>query len=168
MAYEKMADLGTDTVSALGGTNSKTGKPNPSQVEGYYLGARSVVTSTGASVIHVFQTPKGNEGVWGTKKLNDNLTRTVVGKMVLVKYKGKIKITGGKTQHTYEFFIDKSNAIEVDTLPEGNSIVEDEDMTDTDDSTDNTDDEDAAQTAALVAAERQAKVQALLNKNKSK
>lgn len=161
-----MTDLGTDTVTALGGKDTKTGKTNPTEIEGYYLGSRNVQTSNGPSVIHVFMTPKGNQGLWGTKKLNDNLNKSVIGKMVLVKYKGKVKIAGGKTQHTYEFFVDKSNVIEVDTLPEGD-VSADDDATyaDTDD---NSATEDDDQAAALLAAERQAKVQSLLRGNKSK
>jgi|ERR1019366_6978817 hypothetical protein len=119
MSYEKMTDLSTDNVTALGGVNSKTGEKNPLKVEGFYLGARNVQTTNGPSVIHVFQTAEGNQGIWGTKKLNDNLTKSALGKMVLVKYAGKIKIAGGKTQHTYEFFIDKSQAIDVSAASEG-------------------------------------------------
>lgn len=121
MAYEKLVDLGTELVSALGGTDNKTGKPNPTSIEGYYLGSKNVQTSSGPSVIHVFQTPKGNQGVWGTKKLNDNLTARVAGKMTLVEYKGKVKIAGGKTQHTYDIMVDKTNAIEVPRLEAGSS-----------------------------------------------
>ena len=113
MAYEKIKDLSTDTVFKLGGQDPKTGKPNPGQIEGYYLGSRAVQTSAGNAVIHVFQTPKGNEGIWGTKKLNDNLTRNVVGFMTLVVYKGKKKLSGGKTQHEYDMSVDKTNRIEV-------------------------------------------------------
>lgn len=164
MSYEKMTDLGTDKVYALGGVNSKTNEKNPLQVEGYYLGSRNVQTTNGPSVIHVFQTPKGNEGVWGTKKLNDNLNKSVIGKAVLVKYSGKVKIAGGKTQHTYEFFVDRDNTIAV------SEAAADEGFDDTDDSTGG--DTDAADesllTAQAEAQARQAKVQALLNKNKSK
>ena len=108
MAYEKINDLSTDTVFKLGGMDNKTGKPCPKQIEGFYLGSRPVQTSGGPAVIHVFQTSKGNEGIWGTKKLNDNLTRNIVGCMVNVVYKGKKKLTGGKTQHEYDMFVDRS------------------------------------------------------------
>jgi hypothetical protein len=116
MAYEKLTDLGTDQVFALGHGEGKQLK-----VEGYYLGSRTVTTSNGQSVIHVFQTPKGNVGVWGTKKLNDNLGGGTRGAMLLIEYKGKVKLQGGKTQHTYEFNIDRDNTIEVPRLSSGAS-----------------------------------------------
>lgn len=168
MGYEKMTDMSTDTVTALGGMNSKSNKSNPTQIEGYYLGSRNVATANGPSAIHVFQTAKGNEGVWGTSKLNNNLTKAVIGKKVKVVYKGKIKITGGKTQHTYEFFVDKTDVIEVDVLPEGQETLEAEEYS-TDDSTDTPEeDEETAAAELLAAAECKAKVQAMLNKNKTK
>ncbi len=150
MAYQKLADLGTDTVVALGFGEGKQAK-----VEGYYLGARTVNTANGESNIHVFQTPKGNLGVWGTKKLNDNLTNK--GVMTLVEYKGKVKLQGGKTQHTYEFMIDPDNTIEVAGLPEAPMVAEG-------------DDEENDQQSFDFAGQqnRTAAVQELLKRGKSK
>jgi hypothetical protein len=166
MGYEKIQDLSTDTVFKLGGQDPKTGKPCPTQIEGYYLGNRAVQTSAGNAVIHVFQTPKGNEGIWGSKKLNDNLTRNIVGCMTLVVYKGKKKLTGGKTQHEYDMSVDKSNRIEVSSdIP--NTYAEDEEDT-TEYESSGAYEED---TAALLAqqAEQKAKVEALLkNRNVKK
>lgn len=164
MAYEKVVDLGTDNVTALGGTDNKTGKPNPSKMEGYYLGSREVATSTGQSRIHVFQTPKGNQGLWGTKKLNDNLTPKVVGHMVLVEYKGKVKINGGKTQHTYNIFHDRDNKIEVVGSESAGNYIDSAEETDDTQISGDFQEEDTNQEAALVAAEQQAKVQAMLKK----
>lgn len=159
MAYQKLTDLGTDQVFALG-----IGEGKLSRIEGYYLGARSVTTSNGESNIHVFQTPKGNVGVWGTKKLNDNLGGNNRGVMTLIEYKGKIKLQGGKTQHTYEFMVDPDNTIEVTNLPSGNNTANVE-LTSEDDNNDGVD-EDFQQSAALAAAERKAKVEGMLNRNK--
>lgn len=163
MAYQKLTDLGTDQVFALGAGEGK--KP---RIEGYYLGSRTVTTTNGDSVIHVFQTPKGNEGVWGTKKLNDNLGASNRGVMTLIEYKGKIKLQGGKTQHTYEFMVDRDNTIEVTNLPSGSATAGVE-LTDADDNS-NDDAVEAefqqAQAAAASAAARQARVQGMLNKDK--
>src|SRR5665213_1974248 len=160
MAYQKLTDLGTDQVFALG-----IGEGKLNQIEGYYLGGRTVETANGPSVIHVFQTPKGNVGVWGTKKLNDKLGGSNRGVMTLVTYKGKIKLQGGKTQHTYEFMIDPDNIIEVTNLPSGNNTADVELTGEHEDSTDGVD-EDFQQSAALAAAERKAKVEGMLNRNK--
>lgn len=160
MAYQQLTDLGTDQVFALG-----VGEGKLSTIEGYYLGARTVTTSNGDSVIHVFQTPKGNQGVWGTKKLNDNLGGSNRGVMTKIDYKGKIKLQGGKTQHTYEFFVDLDNSIQVANLPSGTNTANIE-LTDANVDGNGGVDEDFQQATALAAAERKAKVDAMLNRNK--
>lgn len=162
MAYERVVDLSTDKVFALG-----EGKDKLSEIEGYYLGSRQVTTSNGPSLIHVFQTAKGNVGVWGTKKLNDNLTPPAMGNMMLVIYKGKVKIAGGKTQHTYEFNIDRDQRIDVPRLTVGAVPTESEEYGNNGEARQEEDEgvsEDMQQQLALAAAERQAKVQALLKR----
>lgn len=152
MAYEKLTDLSTDTVFALG-----EGPDKKRQIEGYYLGSRAVQTANGASVIHVFQTPKGNEGVWGTAKLNNNLNADIIGTMMLIVYKGKVKLQGGKTQHTYEFNIDRSQTIDVPRLTVGANQTEEPQLNE-----DGNEDLEEQ-----YSADRAAKVSALLNKNRS-
>lgn len=122
MAYQKVQDLSTDTVIRLGGVDTKTGSKNPGSIEGYYLGARVVETKGGSAVIHTFQTPAGNVGVWGTKYLNDTLPQ-VRGAMTLVNYLGKKSIpnSGGKTKHMYDIQRDLENTIEVSVLTESAS-----------------------------------------------
>lgn len=172
MAYEEMVDLGTDNVVALGGVNSKTGKPNPTEIEGRYLGARAVTTSNGPSVIHVFQTPTGSVGVWGTKKLNDNLPGSE-GYMLFIKYKGKVKIAGGKTQHTYSFGIDRADKTEVSRmLSTGTNKGSGTENSYADLESDNSDaaNEDTEAADALALLERKAqqkRLQDMLNKNKT-
>ena len=156
MAYQKLTDLAADTVVALG-----NGEGQQKSIEGYYLGARQVTTSNGPSNIHVFQTPKGNVGVWGTKKLNDNLGNSNRGVMTLVNYKTKVKLQGGKTQHTYDFMVDPDNKIEVSQLAEGFSpVVAEEEYG-------GVDDLEAAEIAFQAAsATKQTNVQQLLNKKR--
>lgn len=170
MAYEKVNDLGTDVVHKLGGTD-KNGKPAPKQMEGYYLGSRPVVTSNGPAVIHVFQTPKGNEGIWGTKKLNDNLTVKLIGSMVLVQYKGKKKLTGGKTQHEYDISVDKSNTIDVvglDAAAEEDSADDFETAEDSELSNEEEPEDEAVLLAQQQSAEaRKQRVQSLLKGKKA-
>lgn len=168
MAYEKVNDLGTDVVHKLGGTD-KNGKPAPKQMEGYYLGSRPVVTSNGPAVIHVFQTPKGNEGIWGTKKLNDNLTVKLIGSMVLVQYKGKKKLTGGKTQHEYDISVDKSNTIDVVGLDASTEDSTDgfEAAGEEEESFEEPEDDTALVAQQLSAEARRQKVQSLLKGKKA-
>lgn len=170
MAYEKLADLSTDTVYKIGGVDSKTGKPNPIEIEGYYLGSRTVPNNNGGtSAIHVFQTPKGNIGAWGTADLNSKLGSVALGTQTLVEYKGKRKLTGGKTKHMYDVSVDKNNTVDVPKLTAGaaNDVVEYADDSETDDDTvDSADDVD--QNLAAAAAKRQADVQALIKRNKTR
>jgi hypothetical protein len=176
MAYEKVKDLSTDTVVKIGGVDSKTGKKNPTQMEGYYLGSRVVQTNNGESRIHVFQTPKGNIGVWGTKDLTDKLSQVIPGTMVLVEYGGKRNLKGGKTLHTYTVSQDKTNILDIETLPAGSETAGDESYGSVDDDyigsdDDSADDEDTQQAAALLVAEQKAKaakVQEILNRGKAK
>lgn len=171
MAYEKVVDLSTDTVVKLGGVDNKTNKPNPTSMEGYYLGFRSVKSDTGTSLIHVFQTPKGNQGVWGTADLNSKLGTIALGTQTLVEYKGKKKLAGGKTKHMYDVSRDPENVIDV---PKSASTVTSSYADDEDDRAESEDYEsdyetaEVAQTQALAAAERKAAVMAKLNANKSK
>lgn len=168
MAYEKVADLSTETVVKIGGVDSRTNKPNPTRLEGYYVGSRGVTTQNGPATIHVFQTPKGNVGAWGTKDLNDKLGQVSPGTMTLVEYKGKKRLAGGKSLHSYEVAQDKDNTIEVSGTVAAAPADDYSDDSETSYSTEAADEDDNAQAMALAAAERKAKVEALLKKgNKS-
>jgi hypothetical protein len=157
MAYEKLTDLGTDKVFALG-----KGEDKIDSVEGYYLGSRQVTTGNGPSTIHVFQTVEGNIGVWGTKKLNDNLGNSVRGCMMLINYKGKVKLQGGKTQHTYEFNIDRGQTIPVSAGEQANAEFA---AADTGDDSTYSDDVQEVSAADLAAAKR-AKAEEILARAK--
>jgi len=177
MGYEKVTDLSTDTVVKIGGLNSKTGKANPTKMEGYYLGSRTVKSENGDSTIHTFQTPKGNEGIWGTADINSKLGQVRPGTMVLVQYKEKRKLAGGKTKYVYDVMFDVENTIPVfaalNNPPVGNEDG-DTGYSTGDEGSDYTtgaeeDESQDEQLQALEAARRQAqaeKVKALLNKNK--
>ncbi len=174
MSFKTVTDLDADTTIALGGYNKKTKKDNPTSVEGYYLGCRRVNSNkskTGYCNIYYFQTPKGNIGVWGKVDLDRKMQTVELGVMVRASFSKMVPTPNGDMyKYTVEF--DPDNTIEVSALPSGTNN-EDSGTTDDnsggDDTTDDTDtqaDEDALQAAALAAAERKAKVQALLNKGK--
>lgn len=174
MAYEEVQDLATDNVIALGGTNRKTGKANPSSIEGYYLGSRDVASSkskTGLAKIHVFQTAKGNVGVWGKTDLDIKMATVRVGTMTLAKF-DKMQATKNGEMYKYKVAVDKSNVIEVAGAVTGDAATDESDETyaagTAGEASDETEDDDAVQAAELARLERAARVQALLKKGSNK
>jgi hypothetical protein len=178
MGFKEVSSLDADVTIALGKINKETGKPYPKQAEGYYLGNRKVENKRGESTLHFLQTPKGNLGIWGTTDLNRKLQQVGVGVMVRITSTGT-KPTPNGDMYTYKVETDKANTIEVETLSAGavdSGNEESDDEGYSDDSGDGTEegsgfDEDAAQAAALVAAEqaaKKAKVQEILARGKAK
>lgn len=112
MAFQEVTSLDATTVIALGKTDKKTGKPYPKTIEGYYLGNRKVDGKLGESTLHVFQTQKGNVGVWGTTDLNKKLSSVPVGTMSKAEFTGMTPTPRG-AMHTYKVMKDSDNTIEV-------------------------------------------------------
>lgn len=175
MARQKVASLDADNVIALGGTrvDKKTGKTvnNPTSIEGYYLGARKVQSTTGESTLHFFQTANGNVGVWGKTDLDKKLGTIEKGVMAYVQFTGKKKVPRG-SMYTFSVEFDPDLSIPVSGLELASDSGADEvteDVIDSDDDAVNfseeaeasSDDEDSAAEAA-AAADRAAKVQAML------
>lgn len=182
MAFKEIASLDADNVTPLGGLNRKTGKANPKSKEGYYLGNRKVESKkskTGFALIHYFQTPKGTEGVWGKTDMDRKLASVTPGTMIRVSF-DKMQATPNGEMYKYKVEVDSENTIEVATGSSGSAdnyssaSNDDEDggtssysaANEEEDEENNYEAEEAVQAAALNAAERKAKVQALLNKNK--
>lgn len=171
MSFKEVSSLDAEVTVALG-KKDKTGKPYPKQAEGYFLGSRTVENKRGESKLHFLQTAKGNLGIWGTTDLNRKLGSAPVGAMVRITSTGT-KPTPNGDMYTYKVEVDADNAIEVNTVSASDQDREElavvgldpEDVGFTEDEADEDDD----QAAALAAAERAAKVQALLrNSGKSK
>lgn len=117
MAFVTVTDLSCDTTVSLGGSNRKTGKKNPTQVEGYYLGRKKVEDTkkkSGFSYIHVLQTPNGNLGVWGKTNLDQKLENVAFGTMIRATHVGMQPTKNGE-MYTYKVEVDKDNTIEVST-----------------------------------------------------
>lgn len=174
MAFKEVTSLDCDVVVALGGFD-KNDKPNPKTIEGYYLGKREVKGDQGTSTIHVFQTPKGNVGLWGAADSNSKLSGVVLGTMVQVEFKEKKKLTGGKTKKIYTVRHDPDNTIEVAAQAEDaqdfGSTSEDIENADAgggyeEETVEEVEETPAPQVQAKSAAERKAAVQALLNRKK--
>ena len=189
MGFKDVLDLDADVTVALGGRDKKTGKPNPTKVEGYYLGAKKVeskLARSGYSFIHIFQTPKGNIGVWGKTDLDRKMGNVTPGVMVRVTHTGTTPTPRGE-MHKYRVEFDADNSIEVN-IASGNDtpaeeIAEEEVTSFADDGVEETDagDEEQAldeappvratplkQVAATPDAVRQAKVKALLANGRAK
>ncbi len=171
MAFKVVASLDADIVYALGKRNKTTGKTDPDQIEGYYLGNRTTEGGKfGPSKLHFLQTPKGNVGVWGKSDMDKKLGVVTPGTMVRISTNGTRETKFG-TQQVYKVEEDKTNSIEVD-ISESAPAYDDGGDTDSNDYHSGSDDnDDDVQNAALLAAERAAKaakVQELLNKNKRK
>lgn len=178
MAFEQVVDLSPDNVIALGGFNKKTRKDNPTSAEGYYLGSRRIADNKkndGIGYIHVLKTPRGDLGVWGKTDLDRKLLGTTPGVMVRITFDRMVPTPKGE-MYKFKVEVDKDNVIEVANLVQGSSDAgaqdtgyDDSNVSEgTDGYQENDDsDDDASQAAALAAAERQAKVQALL-RNKGK
>jgi hypothetical protein len=184
MAFKQLADLDADVTYALGGRDKKSGKANPTSIEGYYIGFRQVPSpksKTGFAALHIFQTAKGNVGVWGKTNLDNKLGRVTPGLMTRVTFTG-MKETKNNPMYTYSVEVDEENSIDVGTPPEASSAVDEDQAADRDYSEDDYPDSDdgeetpmdevpparAAASARPVARqsspESRAKVQALLNK----
>lgn len=180
MAFKEVNDLSCETIS-LGGVNKATGKPHPKQIEGYYLGKRQVEDKkkkkSGFSYIYVFQTAKGNLGVWGKTDLDRKMGSAEVGAMTRVTQNGTTPTPNGP-MYKYKVEIDSENTIEVldansasgeaeeATSNAGGYADEEESSLDDDGALDEViPSAPARRAAAAVApdAARQAKVQALLN-----
>lgn len=181
MAFKEVQDLGCDATVKLGGVDKKTGKKNPTQVEGYFLGTREIdskFSRTGKAALHVLQTPKGNVGVFGKTDLDRKMNAVTPGTMIRITQKGSVPTNKGNDMLKFTVEVDEDNRIEVGGIAEQNESEGYEGGDEgTDEAEENDDiDMDTVMVAAasntsganLTAAERAKRVQALLNKNKSK
>ncbi len=186
MAYESIQDLDADITVSLGGINKKTGKKNPSQVEGYYLGNRKVDSKKdkkGFAYIYFFQTQNGNLGVWGKTDLDRKMAQVTPGTMTLIKQSGTVATPNGE-MYKFTVAVDSENTIAVnfpkadspDNTADGTTSYATDDDGATDDDLDDAPPADEppppraaapARPASAPDAARQAKVQALLNRNRA-
>jgi hypothetical protein len=189
MAFKEVTDLNADNTVAIGGMNRKTGKKNPSSIEGYYLGSRKVESKkakTGFAYIHVLQTAKGNVGVWGKTDLDRKILAVSPGTMIKAEHVGMVATPNGE-MYKYKVFQDADNTIEVSgqstdgvEASEGGEEVElprnslsdgyDSEETELEDEESFGAEEEIDLSAVRASLDRaaanKARVQALLNKNK--
>jgi len=184
MAFKTIQDLDADTTISLGGINKKTGKKNPTKVEGYYIGTRTVDSKKdkkGYAHIYFFQTQTGMLGVWGKTDLDRKMRQVTPGVMTLITQTGTVSTPNGD-MYKFTVAVDSDNTIEV-ALPDPSSNNDATEETSYAASNDEGEEEEEAaaeldepvaprasapaRPATAPNAERQAKVQALLSRNRS-
>lgn len=175
MSFTEVISLEADVTYSLGKLNKKTGKKDPSSVEGYYIGKREVDTKLGKSLIHFFKTKTGNVAVWGSTNLNHKLAGIGIGTMTKVDFVG-MKPTPRGEMRSFKVAQDKANFIEVAVEYSEPSLDEDGNEDDngysnngTEEDADPEDEEsEESPLAASSTQPRRQTVQELLNSRKAK
>lgn len=185
MGFQEVTSLDADNTVALGGMNRKTGKKNPTSVEGYYLGSKKVDSKkakNGFAYIHILQTAKGNLGVWGKTDLDRKILTVTPGTMIRATHVGMQETPNGE-MYKYKLEQDPDNSIPVLAATSVNQNIQETNQSDeeyvatsnsafqeaeTTEEDEGFDDVDALVAAQQEAAARKAKVQAMLAKQKSK
>jgi hypothetical protein len=132
MGFKEINSLDADVITALGGVNKKTGKPNPTRMEGYFLGSREVeskMSKTGTAKIHFLETSKGKVGIWGKTDLDRKLKQVTPGIMVRITQDGKVNLPGKQPMYKFRVEVDAENTIEVAAQEE--SSVQSEEYSET-------------------------------------
>lgn len=172
--FKEVLDLNPDTVISLGGKNKKTGKPNPTSIEGYYLGKRAIEDrkkKSGKSYIYVFQTAQGSVGVWGKTDLDRKMLTATPGQMMRASFDRMVETPNGD-MYKYKVEFDDSNTIEVAATIESNEqegYSDDADFNNqesTDSEAEAYEQEELEAAATQLSAEKKAKVEAILNKGR--
>lgn len=127
MAFKEVQDLDCDTTISLGGHNKKTGKPNPTTVQGYLIGSKdtpSKKAKNGIAKLHILQTAKGNVGVWGKTDLDRKMAAAQAGAMIRITQNGSVPTPNGD-MYKFKVEVDTENTIEVN-LPNTKASTENE------------------------------------------
>ena len=173
MAFKEVSDLSADTTIALGGFNKKAKKDNPTQVEGYYLGNRSIPDrkkKNGMSYLHFFQTSSGNVGVWGKTDMDRKLLAVTPGTMTRVTFDRMVDTPNGE-MYKYKVAVDSDNTIEVAStnLSTGSGANSGTTTGETwHDEGDEEEEEETRSTQDSASSAREARVKELLNRGKTK
>lgn len=140
MAYKTKLDAKAEKIIKLGGKDER-GKPNPTKVEGYYLGAKNTDGQYGPGFLHIFKTVEGNVGLFGKTNSNRLLSKDHVGQMVLLEFTGMSTPKKGRAA-AYEFKLSYDEEDVVDTAglnlnvaaasedEESDGVADDEEETD--------------------------------------
>jgi hypothetical protein len=130
MARKKVLDLNADSTIEW----AKVGQ----QLNGYYLGFKTVTTDFGPSKLHVLVTDAGTVGCWGSAQLDSKLGTVAKGTATFITFGGKTKIAGGKTMKNFDVEYDDDDKMEVSSTVvnfSNDSTESDDDNTAADDDT---------------------------------
>ena len=113
MALTRKPKDTTDVTFSLGGINKKTNKPNPTSVDGYYMGFTTVTNDFGEAKKHQFQTANGLVGVWGKTRLDRELARWKLGTRIVATVLPE-KVKAGKFMaYEYDVAGDEQDVLDV-------------------------------------------------------
>lgn len=185
MAYESLEQ--EYKIVKLGGIDKTTGKKNPTQLEGYYLGFElrpNKFNPQKPQHFFKFQTQAGLVGTYGNSAGMVRAMRNAVeGCMTKLVDTGETLDTGkGNPMRVFKAWQDKANTIDVSTVNVEEPTASDDNYTSTDDIPSDDalfDDEQAVdeivpprpvapKVAPVVDHARQAKLQAMLAKSKTR
>jgi len=179
MAFvSKKSKIGVAPTFRLGGLDKTTGKTHPTEITGYYLGAKTVNIQGKDSTVYTFQTDKGDLAIWGGHfDLDRQMAETEPGFLTRVVYNGKIRTKNGNTMCDYDVSVDADHMI---PLEGQTATLKAEEVSDEPYDTYESYDEDLendvviprqptapVKAATVPDAARQAKVKALLAKSKT-
>lgn len=175
MAYQTKFDGSCDKAVTLGAAL------NPTSLEGYFLGSKETPDKGyGPGKLHIFQTKEGTVGVWGKTRLNNLLTKELVGQMCLVNFTGMIEPSkkGKRPSYGYKVQHDPDNTVVVDAVESTDSYAESSDEDYSDARSEDSEVEEAytpppAKTAPKASAPvvdeaRRQKFESMINKNRPK
>lgn len=177
MAFKEQLDTSSASCISLGGFNRATKSDNPVQVEGYYLGSKTVTNKLGDSKLHFLKTSEGLIGVWGKTDLDRRFGDVIAGQMVRVLYTGTRPTPRGKDMYVYKILVDADNVLPADEIPSfaTQKALEEFDDNSEDDVPNDFSEEpaytppaSAAVPAQVASTAQRANVAALLNKAKQR
>lgn len=112
MAFEKLVSLRADRCIKIGGENTSTGKPNPAEIEGFYLGFLEKEGDRGKYNLYLIKTPSETVGVYSTAYLINEMLMAKAGLLTKITFKGLRKVSNG-TMYVYDVQQDPSQTIKV-------------------------------------------------------
>lgn len=127
MGYEKLSDV---KPVALGGVDKKSGKRNPTELEGYYIRREEKPNKFNPGKpqsFYVFETKEGQVGLFGKAGIDREMKKASIGVMTKVIDTGKLLDTGkGNPMRVFEVFQDSANRIEVSEETAPVEVADDE------------------------------------------
>lgn len=150
MAYEKLNDVKSIT---LGGVDKKSGKQNPTQLEGFYIRKEEKPNKFNPGkpqAFYVFETKEGPVGLFGKAGIDREMKKANLGVMTKVVDTGKLLDTGkGNPMRVFEVYQDSTNTIDPESVAAPTS---EEPVGDEPEIEDEYEQEDAAYQTAIVHA----------------